>query len=107
VNGSNSGKHLRFLLFVTLQCCRSNVSCKKQIAENTFYSVAAQTYFRSWPALCRSQENGNAASFDMSQEINLSLTSVQDQTKAKYLVAGGSSVIVAPESLYQRPRMCN
>jgi hypothetical protein len=60
-NSSNSGRHLRFLLFVTLQRCRSNVSCKKQIAENTFYSVAAQTYFRSWPAFCRSQENGNAA----------------------------------------------
>jgi len=29
------------------------------------------------PAFCRSQENGNAASFDMSQEINLSLTSMQ------------------------------
>jgi hypothetical protein len=40
---------------------------------------------------CRSQENGNAASFDMSQEINLSLTSVQDQTNAKYPVAGGSA----------------
>jgi hypothetical protein len=43
------------------------------------------------PAFCRSQENGNAASLDMSQEIDLSLTSVQDQTNAKYPVAGGSA----------------
>jgi hypothetical protein len=41
-NGSNSGRHLRFLPFVTLQRYRSNVSCKMKV-EDIFYSGAIQT----------------------------------------------------------------
>lgn len=100
-NSSNSGRHLRFLLFVTLQRCRSNVSCKKQIAENTFYSVAAQTTsdHASLLSLARKWKCRKFRYVTRNRSFSYISTG---SNKCKISRCWRFSVIVAPEPLHQR-----